>query len=490
MHNTKEFELTKSGVLPYAPAVLVLDVLRRWLLILVVAVVAGVAVYIATDTLYTPEYETSATLVVTTRDSTATVYTNLRSTTEIATVFSELLNSSVLQKVVMEEVGLPNAAYTVTSEVIEDTNLLTLKVRAPDPGTAFLVIRSLIGNHEIVTYEVIGDVIIETLQLPQVPAHPVNGNNPMNMMILAAMAAVVFACGAVLVFSHSRDAVRSSKEAEKKLPCWCLGEVCHESKHKTPADWFARRKKGLVITNPDSSFRFMETMRKLRRRVEQYMEDGQILMVTSVAENEGKSTIAVNLALSFAKKHAKVLLIDLDLRKPACHKILDMKPGSNTTTDLLNGRADIETAVLREPMSGLELILERGGGKITTEQILPMLTSGIFEKVLRQAREEYDYIVLDLPPMAAAPDTEYIMDYADASLLVIRQNQVCAKPLNNAVEALRKGKAKLLGCVLNNVYSAGISLESGSGYGYGYGKYGAYGKYGSSAAYAAGNTEE
>ena len=106
MQNTKEFEYSKSGVLTYAPIVLLMDVLRRWLLILTVAVLAGVMVYISTDAGYSPVYETSATLVVTTRDSSATVYTNLNATSEIATVFSKLLNSSVLQKVVLDEAGL------------------------------------------------------------------------------------------------------------------------------------------------------------------------------------------------------------------------------------------------------------------------------------------------------------------------------------------------------------------------------------------------
>lgn len=491
MSENNEFEYSKPGMLPYAPIVPVLDVLRRWLLVLVVAVTVGAAVYIAADVLYRPEYESNATLVVTTRDSTATVYTNLRSTTEIATVFSELLNSSVLQKVVLEELGLPNADYTVTAEAIADTNLLTLKVAAPDPRTSFLVIRSLIDNHQLVTYDVIGDVIIETLQLPQVSTGPANPESSFKLMIVAILGAGLMTCAAIVVYSHNRDTVRSRKEAEQKLHCWCLGEVHHENRHKTLGDWFTKRRKGLVITNPDSSFHFVETVRKLRRRTEQYMEEGQVLMVTSVAENEGKTTIAVNLALSLAQKHGKVLLMDLDLRKPACHKILNMKPGRHTGVDVLSGREQLVTAVQREPLSGLELVLERGALRLSADQITPLLTGEYFGKLLAQCRKEYDYVVLDLPPMSVAPDTEYIMEQADASLLVVRQNQVFAKSLNKAIETLKKGKAKLLGCVLNNVYTSGLPAESayGYGYGYGYGKYGAYGKYGKSGVFSAGTEE-
>jgi capsular exopolysaccharide synthesis family protein len=480
MQNTKDFEYETPGLLPYDPIILVLDVLRRWLLVLVVAVVVGVGTYIAADMMYQPEYETSATLVVTTRDSTATVYTNLKSTSEIAAVFTELLNSSVLQKIVLEELGLNGISYTVTAKAIADTNLLTLKVTAQDPMTAFLVIRSLIDHHEVVTTEVIGDIIIETLQLPQIPTGPVNPQNTLKVVATAMIAAAMAVCGAIVLFSYSRNTVRNRKEAEQKLQCWCLGEIRHERRHKTAMDFFRRKHKGMVITNPDCSFHFVESIRKLRRRTEQKMENGKVLMITSVAENEGKSTIAVNLALSLAKKHEKVLLVDMDLRKPACHMILGKKPGRYTTVDLLNNRAQLCEAVQDEPLSGLDLVLERSVLSLSTDQILPLLNSLALEKMLKQARETYSYVVLDLPPMSVASDTEYIMEHADASLLVIRQGQVEAKSLNKAIDTLQKGKANLLGCVLNNVYTNGIPVNTDGGYGYGYGRYGAYGKEGRS----------
>jgi receptor protein-tyrosine kinase len=150
--------------------------------------------------------------------------------------------------------------------------------------------------------------------------------------------------------------------------------------------------------------------------------------------------------------------------------------------DLLNNRAQLREAVLDEPLSGLDLVLERSVLSLSTDQILPLLNSLALEKMLNQARETYSYVVLDLPPMSVASDTEYIMEHADASLLVIRQGQVEAKSLNKAIDTLQKGKADLLGCVLNNVYTNGIPVnaDGGYGYGYGYGRYGAYGKEGRS----------
>ena len=98
------------------------------------------------------------------------------------------------------------------------------------------------------------------------------------------------------------------------------------------------------------------------------------------------------------------------------------------------------------------------------------------EELLDWARENYSYVVLDLPPMAAASDAEGMTALADGAILVVRQNMASAPALNKAAAALDGQRAKLLGCVLNNAYSSGLVSGEGRGYGYGYG-YGRYNKY-------------
>ena len=113
-----------------------------------------------------------------------------------------------------------------------------------------------------------------------------------------------------------------------------------------------------------------------------------------------------------------------------------------------------------------------------------MLSSDVMKRLISWARQEFDFVVLDLPPMSVAPDAETVADIADASLLVVRQNESPAKRINKAVAALEDGKAQVLGCVLNDVHAT--FLSSGQGYRYGgygrynyyYGGYGHYGHYG------------
>ena len=106
-----------------------------------------------------------------------------------------------------------------------------------------------------------------------------------------------------------------------------------------------------------------------------------------------------------------------------------------------------------------------------------LIVSARMEIMLDWARQNFDFILLDLPPISVASDAEGVADLADSCLLVVRQNTAFAPDLNHAIANLEKHHAKMLGCVLNNVFSTRIS--SGQSYGYGgYGKYHHYGHYG------------
>ena len=478
MAKSNDFQVTNPTLMSFEPIVLLRDVIKNWLLIIVVAVSIGVAAYIFTDQSYEPIYQTNTTMVITSRGSSSTVYSNLQNTSNLASVFTELLNSSVLQKKILEELGMSYWNYDISASAISETNLLTIRVTASDPRTAFLVMQALIKNHGIVTYDVVGNLAIEILQLPTVPKQPINSSNNIHQVRNAMIFSVIGTCGIILLYSYFKDTIRSRREADQKLKCWCLGEIRHEKKSKTTLEWILRRKNGLIITNPGSSFQFVETIRKLRRRIEQYMGNGKVLMVSSVAENEGKSTIAVNLALSFAKKHRKVLLIDMDFRKPACYKIMQQKNMKYGCRDVISGMASISAAVVNDPLSGLDMLLERYVKMSSGRQITNMVADQRVADMIEAARSQYDYIILDLPPLQAAPDAEFVMNYADASLLVVQQNLVRSSSINKAITTLQKGKAELLGCVLNNVYSLAYASRTnpGIGYGYGYGTYGTYAK--------------
>ncbi len=468
------------GFLPFDLIVIVRDICKRWLAILLVVVLAGTGTYIFTELSYAPVYRSVTTFVVSDQSAGANVYSNLSSTTTLAGVFSDLLNSSLLRKSILEELGQSSFDGSIQAAPISETNLLNVTVTASDPRTAFLVSRAIIEHHGDVTYQVVDGITLEVLRAPNVPAAPANSPNSAEWMKTAMLLTALAAVAVLSVFSYTRNAVRSGWEAQEKLDGPFLGELPHEKKNRRLTDWFRRKKNGILITDPLTSFHFVETLHKLRRRLEQKLRTRKVLMVTSLLENEGKSTVAVNLALSLAQKHEKVLLIDCDLHKPACHSLLRCKEQLSGVRDVLSGRLQPGDTLLQDKKSGLYMLLEweAGGGELLSTPALPQL--------LAWARSEFQYVILDLPPMAQISDAEGVAQEADASILVVRQNAATAPALNKAVSALESGSSEFLGTVLNDVYSSPVSTAYGSG---GYGKYGRYGKYGKYGHYGAGRTE-
>lgn len=486
----------QESLLSFDPIVILMDVVKRWYLILLAAMVAAMGVYVHTVTSYVPQYTTNTTFVVSAQGSSATVYQNLSATTNLATVFSEVLNSSLLRKTVEEAMDGESFTGTIEASAIAETNLLTMRVTAENPRTAFLATKAVIEYHSVVSYQVMGDTVLEVLQQPRVPTQPSNPISAASQAKKGGLYAAVAMCALLAILSYLKDTVRSRKEASKKLYCRVLAEMKHEKKYKTLRAALKHKKTGILITRPTTSFAYTETVRTLRRKVEQHMpRDGKVILITSVLENEGKSTVAVNLALSFAQKQKKVLLLEGDLRKPACCKILEWSWRGNGIASVIRGEAKLESAALPyEEGKSLHVLLERSSLRNATE----LVTSPGMAELIRQVRQEYDYVILDTPPMSAGPDAECLLEFSDASILVVRQNQAPTKMINSALEVLRTSQTKLLGCVLNNCYSSLFSEESNYGYGYGYGygagkhgygkygygQYGRYGAYGKYGAYA------
>ena len=164
--------------------------------------------------------------------------------------------------------------------------------------------------------------------------------------------------------------------------------------------------------------------------------------------------------------------------KEVSSAILEQKKFGPGIKELLQEKASLSESVLQYKNTNMYVLYARKA----EQNIGDMIASHRMEVLLDWARKNFSYVVLDLPPMAAVSDAEAVMEFADASLLIVRQNVAFASELNNAIGNLEGHPAKMLGCVLNNVFST--QLSSGQSYGYGsYNNYKKYGHYGNSGSH-------
>ena len=157
---------------------------------------------------------------------------------------------------------------------------------------------------------------------------------------------MVLEAGLVVMFSLMRETVKEEKGFSDKIDSKLIGTISHERPHLSVKERIRGKKRALLINDAYSSLRFTEDYQKIATKLEYLNKnsDKKVLTVTSIAENEGKSTIAVNLALALSGRGYKVALIDLDVKKPSIYKIFDFyDEDSHEFADVLSHKIDINT---------------------------------------------------------------------------------------------------------------------------------------------------
>ena len=453
---------------------IVKDILKEWKTILIIAVTALLFAYSYQYVKYTETYTMTTTFTVSTRGAGNNVYSNQNSAYDTASTMTQILNSSLLQKKVAEAIGLDYMPGKVTAEVIEGTNLMTLKVSETSPQLSYRVMRAVRDNYNTISESLLGNVVLDVLQESEIPTAPDVAFAPKSLMVKAFAGALVLMLLLIGAFSAFKDTIRREKEVERKLDAKLLGTLCHENKYKSFASRVHKKKTGLLVINPTVSFRYSESVKKLASRVRSKMKqkNAKILLVTSVLENEGKSTVAANLALALADESKRVLLLDGDFRKPSLYKLFHVDPSEIVNFgEILNGKSAGDHLIYEVPGIDLKLILNSVSYPDSTE----MLSEGLLKRVLDFLKENLDYIIIDSSPMALVADSEEMMNMVDASLLVVRQHTAFVRDINDAIDVLNGRSMKLLGCVFNDVGGQDMSVHGYGGYGGYGGKYRGYG---------------
>lgn len=439
------------------------DLARFWWMILLVALSASLLTYSVISFTHEDRYTVSTTFTVSQSGGESNAVTNLSAAYEMAQKFSVILENNILKKTVMEELGLDSFPATMNASVVQESNLMQLSVTADSPRNAYRILESVLKNYPTLSDYIIPNVVLQTLEQPQISGSPSNQLPVRQYMIYAFLAAAAVVAALIAVTSHLRDTVKNEQEFNQKVDAYLLGTIYHEKKKK--------RKSSMLITNPVRSFRYVEAYRMAASRIRGRMErkHAQILLVTSVAENEGKSTTASNLALALAQEQKKVLLVDCDFRRPALHKIFDVKDREMKDFSLvLQGKEKASGTF--EKVQNLQLYT--AFSKHSIENPSELISNGRLERLLRSCCKKMDYIILDSPPMGLAVDAEELIQISDAAVLSVRQDAVLTQDINDAIDALNQKEEKVIGCIFSNVYPPiGERIRQGA-YGYeGYGKY-------------------
>ncbi|MYL49363.1 polysaccharide biosynthesis tyrosine autokinase [Halobacillus litoralis] len=202
-----------------------------------------------------------------------------------------------------------------------------------------------------------------------------------------------------------------------------------------------------IIANENPKSPIAEQFRTIRTNLQftTVDEDLETMLVTSASPSEGKSITTANTATVFAQQGKKTLLIDADLRKPTVHYTFRV---SNTSglSNYLVGKQQVTELARQTDVENLDVI--------TCGPIPPnpseLLGSRKMKQFIEEAKQTYDMIIFDTPPVLAVTDSQVLSNFVDGVLLVVRSKQTEKEAAVKAKETLEQAKANILGVVLND----------------------------------------
>lgn len=451
------------------------DVMKNAIFIILAAVTGFLAVtgyYMYT---FKPEYTSTATLYVTTKNTGGSTLSSLYLTKEMAGSFTEVFESSALKKEVAKDLGVESINGKISVDFIPETNLITLKVVSDSPKNAYLITDSALEQYVDVSDYLYTNANLAVLKNPTIPQSP---SNSLNYNLPRLLAAFIMACGVagvVLVLSFLRPTVKKPDSAQKKLDGRVVGTIPYTRKFKLlPANILKknRKKYTVLLTSFELGMPFIEATKRIVTiiRHEMQRKKDKVIVITSVTENEGKSTFAANMALSIIQKNYKVLLIDADLKKPALHKIFDQKEeGCLSFSDITTGEADFSKIPVRV-----------SDNLYCVYQFTPIVDSASqishpsVESFIKYERENFDFIIIDTSPVCYTSDFEGLLKYSDAASVIVRQDWAQVGAINDVADKIRSHKKHFAGFVLNLFKPDLRASLNNFDYYYKYSRYGYY----------------
>lgn len=435
------------------------DILQRWILIVAVMIVFGSVFDFMKTVTYVPQYGTSMTATLSGGEDT---FKNIDKVQSYVNTLDYLMNSNNAKSYVKKK--MPISKTTYKAEVtLKQANVVKIKVTADTKREAYFSIKLLNDWYSENTERYSFPYNITVLKESKFSTKPVNPNSHIkNFLIGAVGSGFVLSCLFGLYF-FLRDTIKSEEEVENKLDTRLYAKLPVEVKKREDA----RNKKAILSTSLKTSFFFRKSINKLRSKVEASSDKHgyKSFMITSAYENEGKSSVAANLALALAKNGRKVVLVDADFNKPAVFKIFDLD-GSKSLNKAIEGTFNWRSQVVSD-RSGLDL-LPCSQDSLKSEILT---NSKKLDEIMKELREEYDFVIVDTSPAYLLNETMAMNELVDATLFVVRQDYATSDVINETVKRLTYVKDNVLGVVFKNVVSEGNKGTSNYNNRYGYNKY-------------------
>lgn len=286
------------------------------------------------------------------------------------------------------------------------------------------------------------EVPIETISVLEFASHARADNSGFTKnIVIGCFIGLVFGIGLLFLLDRFDDRPVSFTELQEHFDELILGQIPQDASR-------ARDRKLLPLTVNDTRYAYAEAHRNLRSSLIFMAIEGarpRTIVITSAVPGEGKSTVAVNLAITMAFSGSRVLLIDADLRKGTVHEYFELadQPG---LAEVLAGDTPWESVIQPTHVPNLS-VMPRGNYPSNPGELL----LGGADALIQEIYQHFDFILFDSAPVLAADDTASLAPKVDGTLFVIRAGYTSARLGRNALDLLYQRQVNVMGIVFNSV---------------------------------------
>lgn len=430
---------------------------RMWAWVLILTLLGTGIFYIRARVQYQPRYTASATFTVNIQrdqqgvgESGTVAFYNNSAAEQMAKTFPYILTSGVLKRKVAKDMGTGSVTGNIQASVAENTNLLTISVTDRDAGRAYAILQSVIQNYPEISEVIVGKTNMEMLDETGIPPEPDNPKDFKKSALKGGIFGFLIAALWTALLVVTRRTVRKESDIHRWMHTRCLGTVpeIHEKRRTRTSQT------RMVLTDPKVEEKLQESFRMIRNKVEYHAHEYHLktFLITSALAGEGKSTIAVNLALSLAQAGKKVVLIDCDLRHPTDRKILNLDPGEGLG-EVLEHKKKLAECLIKSKDMGLDpemrLMFLPGGTSLKDGSEL--LGTEFMHRIIARMEEWADYVILDSAPAGLLTDAVVLAQYADAAVFVVRKDFSRVDHIMDGMEHLAESQIQIIGGILNGV---------------------------------------
>ncbi len=428
------------------------DLIKNIWVVFLCLLIGLMGIYIAEYGFYKPEYTSTATVVVNLKGSSSHSMSTYSISSEMAEVFSNVFSEPTMEKAAAEYLGLEEFDGEITAKVLSQTNFINISVVSDSPKKSYELLNAVLHVYPNISEEVFQNSVISVLKYPAMSSVP-SSVGLQNSKTRTLFFIAVISIGAIVAFSVFRDTVKCEKDFKNKVKGNLWGCIPHENKVRKLDDLISKKKKGLLIEgNTFISKRYVESFKRIVAKIEhQKMKDGsKVFVVTSFAENEGKSTISSNIALSLARKGKKVVLMDMDGKKPAIYKLFGCTNEENSELGVFLSGETAEKNYKLKRYKKTNLFLAFNSRPYANSH--KWVESGAAKKTIRTLKNMADYVVIDTAPISVDSSVSEFIKVADKTLLVIKTDVVETTTINDAISTITDVGGNLTGCILNDVH--------------------------------------